>query len=90
MKKLVKRFFCVVNGWDCPYWEEERSFCTMVDNGDNPVKECEDAGYFFDDEEDYPFVWEDEDGKLYEVSELLELGYHIINDEPVLPPLLAE
>ena len=83
--KLTKKFYCAVNGWDCPYFKEDGS-CAMVDKGDNPVEECDDAGYFFDEEEDgLPYVWEDEDGNRYDVAELLEKGYHIVNDEPMLP-----
>ena len=82
---LVKKFFCPVNGWDCPYFKEDCS-CAMVDEGDNPVEECDDAGYFFDEEEDgLPYVWEDENGNRYDVAELLEKGYHFVNDEPMLP-----
>ena len=84
---LVKKFFCPVNGWDCPYWKKDGS-CSMVDDGDNPVMECDDAGYFFGDDEDSPFVWEDEDGNRYDEQELLEQGYHFVNGEPVknIPP----
>lgn len=82
---LIKKFFCPVNGWDCPYFKEDGS-CAMVDEGDNPVEECDDAGYFFDEEEDgLPYVWEDENGNHYDVAELLEKGYHFVNDEPMLP-----
>ena len=86
---LIKKFFCPVNGWDCPYWKEDGS-CSMVDDGDNPVMECDDAGYFWpEDEEDNPFVWEDENGNRYDVQELLEQGYHFVNGEPVFDPALA-
>ena len=82
---LIKKFFCPVNGWDCPYFKKDGS-CSMVDDGDNPVEECDDAGCFFDEEEDgLPYVWEDENGNRYDVAELLEMGYHIVNDEPMLP-----
>ena len=83
---LTKKFFCPVNGWDCPYWKEDGS-CSMVDEGDDPVMECDDAGYFFGDDEDSPFVWEDENGNRYDEQELLEQGYHFINGKPVLDPL---
>lgn len=83
---LMKKFFCPVNGWDCPYWKEDGS-CSMADEGDNPVMECDDAGYFFGDDEDSPFVWEDENGNRYDEQELLERGYHFINGKPVLDPL---
>lgn len=84
--ELTKKFFCPVNGWDCPYWREDNS-CSMVDDGDNPVMECDDAGCFWDEDEN-PFCWEDENGKLYDVQELLEQGYHFINGEPVLDATL--
>ena len=77
---LTKKFFCPVNGWDCPYWKKDGS-CSMVDDGDNPVMECDDAGYFCEDDED-PFCWEDEQGNRYDMQELLEQGYHFVNGEP--------
>jgi len=82
--KLTKKFFCPVNGWDCPYWKED-GFCSMVDNGDDPVMECDDAATFWEPDEDY-FVWADEDGATYDVEWLLELGYHFVNGEPVKAP----
>ena len=54
----MKKFYCPVNGWDCPYWKEDGS-CGMVDEGFNPVKECDDASVFWDEDDDY-FVEEDE------------------------------
>jgi hypothetical protein len=80
---LTKKFFCPVNGWDCPYWKEN-GFCSMVDYGDDPVVECIEAAYFYRDNEDY-FVWENENGNRYDTQELLEQGYHFINDKPVIP-----
>lgn len=79
---LTKKFFCPVNGWDCPYWKKDGS-CSMVDDGDNPIEECDDAAYFCDDDEN-PFVWEDEKGNRYDNVELLVQGYHFINGEPYL------
>ena len=55
----------------------------MVDDGDYPVWECDDAGYFWSEEEESPFCWEDEDGNRYDEQELLERGYHFFNGEPV-------
>lgn len=89
MKKLVKRFFCPVNGWDCPYFEHGGA-CALVEQGCNPVDECDDAAFFADEELGDWFVWEDENGTCWDRAELLEMGYHFINDEPILPPLLAE
>jgi hypothetical protein len=81
---LTKKFYCPVNAWDCPYWKEDSS-CAMVDDGDDPVMECDDAGYFWEDEDDY-FVWEDDSGNTLDTAQLLEKGYHFINGEPCLPP----
>ena len=79
---LTKKFFCPVNGWDCPYWKEDNS-CHMVDKGWDPVQECTDASYFYEDDDDY-YVWEDENGR-YDTQELLEQGYHFVNGEPMKP-----
>ena len=73
---LTKKFFCPVNGWDCPYWKEDGS-CSMVDDGDNPLVECDDALVVCCDDP--------EDGATYDVEGLLELGYHFINGEPIHP-----
>ena len=37
-------------------------------------------------------MWKDEDGRLYDTQELLEMGYHFVNGEPMMPPfeMLAE
>ena len=80
---LIKKFFCPVNAWDCPYFKGDGS-CAMVDDGENPLDECDDAGVLFDEDED-PYVWEDEDGFRYDVYELLAQGYHFVDGEPVLP-----
>jgi len=85
---LTKKFFCPVNGWDCPYWKKDGS-CKCVDDGENPVEVCDDAAYFWGEDEDV-FVWEDENGNRYDVSELLEQGYHFVNGEPVRPPMLKD
>ena len=37
----------------------------------------------WDNDEDY-FVWEDENGNRYDTQELLEQGYHFVNNEPVM------
>ena len=81
---LTKKFFCPVNGWDCPYWKEDGS-CSMVDDGDNPLVECDDALVVCCDDPEDAFVWEGDDGATYDVEGLLELGYHFINGEPIHP-----
>lgn len=52
----MKKFYCPVNGWDCPYWKRDGT-CSMVDEGDDPVKECDDAAVFWDEGDDY-FVYD--------------------------------
>ena len=50
----MKKFYCPVNGWgDCPYWRKKDGTCKMVDEGDDPVKECDDAAAFWDEDDDY-------------------------------------
>ena len=44
-----KKFFCPVNGWDCPYWKKEGT-CSMVDEGADPTLECDDAAFFWEEE----------------------------------------
>ena len=48
----MKKFFCPVNDWDCPYFKNDSS-CSMVDENLDPVKECDDAAFFWDKDEDY-------------------------------------
>jgi hypothetical protein len=49
-----KHFHCPVNGWDCPYFKNEKDnpcLCTMTD----PYAECDDFYAMWEDktEEDY-------------------------------------
>ncbi len=84
---LTKRYFCPVNAYDCPYFTE-RGICSLVDEGANPLEECDDAAFvdsIIYDEGESSFVWEDENGNLFDQQELLEKGYHFVNDEPVEP-----
>jgi hypothetical protein len=55
----MKKFYCPVNGWDCPYFKIGAGTCKMVDEGRDPVKECDDAAFFWDEDDDY-FVEEGE------------------------------
>lgn len=48
---MTKKFFCPVNGWDCHYFNKDGS-CAMVEDGDNPILECDDAAYFCEDHEE--------------------------------------
>lgn len=52
---MEKRFYCPVNGWDCPYWKEG-GVCGMGDEGLDPIKECDDFAGFWDPEDEY---WEE-------------------------------
>lgn len=53
----MKKIYCPVNGWDCPYWRKDGS-CSMKDEESvHPKYECDDYALFdemFDglDEED--------------------------------------
>ena len=48
----MKKFYCPVRGWDCPYWKKEKDgTCAMVEEDDDLVKECDDY-YFWGDETD--------------------------------------
>ena len=49
---MKKKFYCPVNDWSCPYWKKDGT-CKMVDKGDDPVKECDDAATFWDEDDDY-------------------------------------
>lgn len=33
-----------------------------------------------------PLLWQDENGHIYSVQELFELGFQFVNGNPVLPP----
>ena len=48
----MKKFYCPVNGWDCPYFKKDGS-CAIVDKGENPVLECDDAAMFWEENDDY-------------------------------------
>ena len=54
----MKKFYCPVNGWNCPYWKKGGT-CGLVDEGEDPVKECDDAAFFWDEGDDY-FVEEED------------------------------
>lgn len=43
-----EKFYCPVNGWDCPYWRKDGTCC--IDG--IPWEECDDAAAFHDWEED--------------------------------------
>ena len=54
----MKKIYCPVNGWDCPYWKKDGT-CSMKEEEDvHPKEECDDYTLFdemfdgLDDEED--------------------------------------
>lgn len=44
----MKKVYCPVNGWDCPYYKKG-GVCTI----ENPIKECDDFAFFWDEGDDY-------------------------------------
>lgn len=48
---MNEKYYCPVNGWDCPYWQKDGS-CIC----ENPTIECDDAAWW----EDYFSDLEDE------------------------------
>ena len=42
---------CPVNGWDCPYYGKH-GMCKMWPESD-PLNECDDFGFFWNEEDDY-------------------------------------
>ncbi len=51
MNVKVKHIHCPVNGWDCPYWNDEDHpcRCTIPD----PMADCDDFAAFWDEDDDY-------------------------------------
>lgn len=49
----MKKVYCPVNGWDCPYWQKDGT-CTI----ENPIEDCDDFGVFWDKDDEY---WCEED-----------------------------
>lgn len=49
----MRKVYCPVNGWDCPYWQKDGS-CII----ENPIEDCDDFGVFWDKDDEY---WSDEE-----------------------------
>lgn len=47
----MKVVYCPANAWDCPYWKKNGT-CSMYPK-DDPIKECDDFAYFWEEGEDY-------------------------------------
>lgn len=77
----MKKYHCpspIASG-DCPYYDEN-GYCLMVNNGSNPLKECDDAMYFDEAEEG----WENDILSIEDlgiVRRLNELGQIVIPKE---------
>ena len=52
------KIYCPANGWDCPYYKKGE--CGIED----PIKECDDFGYFWDEDDGY--ICEDEERTAFE------------------------
>ena len=48
MSKVV---YCPANGWDCPYYDANG--CCMLYPEFDPLKECDDFAYFWEEGENY-------------------------------------
>ena len=45
---------CPANAWNCPYWKD--GICSMYSAEEgwlNPIDECDDFGYFWDEDDDF-------------------------------------
>lgn len=49
---MEKHIHCPANGWDCPYFKHNGT-CALVDEGADPMDECDDFAAFWDREDDY-------------------------------------
>lgn len=45
------KIYCPANAWDCPYFGSD-GCCTMYPDAD-PIDECDDFVYFWDQDDDY-------------------------------------
>lgn len=70
----MDKIYCLVNGWDCPYFNKDCS-CALP----HPEEDCND----FMAMDECKAIWilvAKEDA-----ASLLEEGYHIVNDAPMKP-----
>lgn len=45
---MKEKYYCPVNGWDCPYWRKDGS-CVL----ENPTENCDDAAWWEDSFKEY-------------------------------------
>ena len=52
--KNTPHIHCPANAWDCPYWKE--GICSLYSEEEgwvDPMEECDDFGFFWEDDDDY-------------------------------------
>lgn len=42
----MKKIYCPVNGWDCPYWKKDGTCSMREEEGVHPKEECDDYALF--------------------------------------------
>ena len=50
-KEKMKHIHCPANGWDCPYFDANG--CCMLYPEFDPINECDDFAYFWEEGDDY-------------------------------------
>ena len=74
----IKHIHCPANGWDCPYYTDENHPCRCT--LENPMEECDDFGYFWEEGDD--FIDDD-----WEIDDKAELEKLLIENADVLKRL---
>jgi len=67
----MKKIYCSVNGWDCPYWRKDGTCSMEKEEGVHPKEECDDYAFF-----DAMFDGLDEEWKM-RLSELIDKIYNM-------------
>lgn len=70
---MMKVVYCPANAWDCPYFTKE-GYCSIYPEED-PIKECDDFAYFWEEGEDYVVDTEEDENINYEEEIDLECGF---------------
>lgn len=42
----MKKIYCPVNGWDCPYWKKDGTCSMKEEENVHPKEECDDYALF--------------------------------------------
>ena len=73
----MKKVYCTVNAWDCPYFKKDGT-CVI----ENPIKECDDFAFFWDEDDDY-YSEEEEDSDMKVTIEIINEAIEVdIAEEP--------